>query len=202
MNNECIVRESLSFFNPNKAKVFERNTDIKKQLVSIDFGNKISVPKESKASLTGNTLCNNTVLGGFLKTNFDSKELQAVTRWFRIVLQKIITPKANLIPYMSSSIEVGLLNKDKVIKILNKADFGISDIIFKDNEYDVNDDLLNALKINSSISQIDLDKIRKAMVKLNPKIYFFNIPLIARIIYYQYMRSQLEQKDIMRLVDY
>jgi AAA15 family ATPase/GTPase len=111
--------------------IFKRNTNIQKQLSEIEFGSKIKVSKESKVALTGNTLWNNTVLAGYLKTNFESKELQEVVSWFKDKLQPVIFPNSNLVADVSSMIEKGELSKAHVIDILRKADFGISDIVIE-----------------------------------------------------------------------
>ncbi|WP_313308032.1 AAA family ATPase, partial [Epilithonimonas hominis] len=40
VNQNCVVKEKLFNYNPNKAVVFERTTNEKKELTSIIFGNK------------------------------------------------------------------------------------------------------------------------------------------------------------------
>ncbi len=130
-NIDAIVNENLYFFNPNKALIYKRNTNSSKQLSEIEFGSKIKITKESKVALTGNTLWNNTVLAGYLKTNFESNELQEVVNWFKDKLQPVIFPQSNLVVDISSMIEKGELSKSVVIEILRKADFGISDIVIE-----------------------------------------------------------------------
>ncbi len=98
LNKEAIVKETLHFHKPNKAVVYERSTNIPKQLTEITFGAKIKISKESKSALIGNTLWNNTVLGGYLKTNFESTELQDVVNWFIKKLKPMIEPRTSLIP--------------------------------------------------------------------------------------------------------
>jgi len=130
-NTNSIVSESLYFFKPNKALIFKRDTNTKKQLSEIEFGSKIKISKESKVALTGNTLWNNTVLAGYLKTNFESNELQEVVSWFKDRLQPVIFPQSNLVADISSMIEKRELSKVNIIEILRKADFGISDIVIE-----------------------------------------------------------------------
>jgi AAA15 family ATPase/GTPase len=77
-NRNAILREELNFSQPKKANVFKRTTDINKQFTEIKFGSKIKKDKTFEKTLESNTLWNNTVLGGFLKTNMDSKELKDV----------------------------------------------------------------------------------------------------------------------------
>jgi len=75
-NTNSITFESLHFYSPNKALVYKRITDAEKRLSLIEFGNKIKIKKSHKETLEANTLWNNTVLGGFMKTNIESEELK------------------------------------------------------------------------------------------------------------------------------
>ena len=77
-NKNAIIKEELNFFSPNKANVFKRTTDVDKQFAEIAFGSKIKKDKTFEKTLESNTLWNNTVLGGYLKTNIESKELKVV----------------------------------------------------------------------------------------------------------------------------
>jgi len=51
--------------------VYSRETSTEKLLTEISFGNKITISDNEKKTLEINTLHNNTVLGGYLKTNVD-----------------------------------------------------------------------------------------------------------------------------------
>ncbi len=132
-NVDAVVNESLHFFNPNKALIFKRITDLNRQLAGIEFGSKIKVSKESKIALKGNTLWNNTVLAGYLKTNFESKELQEVISWFKDTFKSVIFPHSNLVVDISAMIEKGVLTSEEVVDVLNKADLDISDIVIEKN---------------------------------------------------------------------
>src|SRR5690606_8028021 len=106
LNKDAIILEKLShYLTAKKSLVYQRNTDLRKKLTYIDFGTKIKINKTHKETLEANTLWNNTVLGGFLKTNIESKELQEVSDWFKTVLNPIITPNTNLLGFVSSKIE-------------------------------------------------------------------------------------------------
>jgi AAA15 family ATPase/GTPase len=154
-NHSAVLREMLYFYNPNKALIYKRTTDIKNQLAQITFGPKIKLNKESKTTLVGNTLWNNTVLGGFVKSNVQSHELQAVIHWFDNYLKPIIEPRTKLIPFVSNLIEKEKIKKNLLIEILHKADFGISDIEIKNEAIPIDEERL--LMINKTGS-LDLDK--------------------------------------------
>ncbi len=125
---KAIVNEKLDFFNPTKANIFKRKTDLKNQLTQITFGSTIKTDKASERNLVANTLWNNTVLGGFLKTNINIKELKKATDWFRICLDSLIFSRTSLEGFVTKKIENGEISKVNVINILKKADFNISDL--------------------------------------------------------------------------
>jgi AAA15 family ATPase/GTPase len=125
---KAIINERLDFYSPNKANVFKRQTDLKNQLTKIQIGNKIKSDKSSEKSLASNTLWNNTVLGGFLKTNIDIQEIKEVIDWFVNYLNPLVFSRTSLEAFVTSHIEKGKISKNDVINILKKADFNISDI--------------------------------------------------------------------------
>lgn len=130
----AIVREELYFYNPNKANLYKRTTDLSNQLTEITFGSKIKIDKTFEKALEANTLWNNTVLGGYLKTNIDFKELKQVVEWFRIHLRPMVMPRTNLERYVTEKISEGKINRNDIIEILKKADFHISDIVIQEKE--------------------------------------------------------------------
>jgi AAA15 family ATPase/GTPase len=137
LNNLAIINETLYYYNPKKAIVFKRKTDLDKKLADIyEYGSKIKLLKEHKNALETNTLWNNTVLGGFLKTNIEFYQLKEATEWFKTTLKLMISPTIDLKNYVSERIESGEINKNNVISILDKADINISNI--KIDSLDIN----------------------------------------------------------------
>jgi len=133
-SKEAIVYEELNFFNPNKANVFTRTTDLLKQFTEISFGSKIKKDKVFKKVLESNTLWNNTVLGGFLKTNIELNEVKAAIEWFKDYLDPLVHTSTSLKNFVVSNIEESNINKDDIINILKKADFNISDLSLSKQE--------------------------------------------------------------------
>lgn len=146
LNKNAISREELNFFNPNKANVFKRTTDIDKQFTEITFGSKIKKDKTFEKTLESNTLWNNTVLGGFLKTNIELKELKETTDWFKNCLKPLIFTRTELEGYVTSRIDKTEIKKDLVVSILKKADFNISDILIQEEEKDLPDGFLEFIE--------------------------------------------------------
>lgn len=159
-SKKSILKEELFFYNPSKASVFKRITDTEKQFSEIKFGSKISIDKSFKKTLESNTLWNNTVLGGFLKTNINLKELKEVTDWFSNYLKPIVLATTELDGYVTSEIESAAINKDDVVSILKKADFNISDIIINKEEKDIPHGLIDFLEKNVKASDNKIKELK------------------------------------------
>lgn len=172
LNKNTVFREELRFFNPNKALVFKRVTDIEKQLTRITFGGKIEINKAHKLILEANTLWNNTVLGGFLKTNIESIELQNVIDWFQNKLKPIVHSKSNLFDYVSNKLDSNEINKRILLEVLKKADFNISDIIVDVNEQVVKPGFSDIVSEQISIYESKLKKLKSGK-KITTKELFF-----------------------------
>jgi hypothetical protein len=138
---KAIVKEELTFWNPNKATLYKRKTNLLNQYTEITFGSTVKIDKTFKKTLEANTLWNNAVLGGYLKTNIDFQELNGVISWFQKTLRPIVWTRTDLEDYVSSQINSGVIQKLDVIEILRKADFYISDIQIKEEEKDIPDSI-------------------------------------------------------------
>ena len=136
----------MNFYNPNKANIYKRKTNLSDQFTEITFGSKILKDKTSEKILEANTLWNNTVLGGFLKTNIDFKELQEIIDWFNDYLKSIVNTKTELGLFIASTINENEISKSDVVSILKKADFNISDIVIEEKEEKIPDALIEFLK--------------------------------------------------------
>lgn len=143
---KAIVSEELYFYNPNKANLFKRKTNLENQFTEITFGSKITTDKVFEKTLEANTLWNNTVLGGYLKTNIDFKELQEVVDWFGAYLNPLIYTRTELEEFVTTRISDREISKSDVVTILKKADFNISDVVIQEEEKDIPDDFIEFLK--------------------------------------------------------
>ncbi|MDR2950282.1 MAG: ATP-binding protein [Prevotella sp.] len=143
LNKKAIVNETLDFYNSHKANVFKRTTNLETQFSEIAFGSKIKTDKVFEKTLESNTLWNNTVLGGFLKTNIELKELKDATDWFANHLNSLIHPKTQLDTFVITQLNNSTIKKDDVIQILQKADLNISDIHIKEGNKRI---LLDSMK--------------------------------------------------------
>lgn len=162
---KAIVSEELYFHSPNKANVFKRKTNLSNQFTEITFGSKISTDKVFEKTLEANTLWNNTVLGGFLKTNIDLKELQEVVDWFGNYLNPLVYTRTELERFVTSSISTNKISKADVIDILKKADFNISDIVI--DEEKIPDSLIELLKKQVRASSDKIKELEEKITAVN-----------------------------------
>lgn len=182
---KAVVNETLNFYNPNKANVYKRTTDLNNQFTEIKFGRKIKIDKTIEKNLEANTLWNNTVLGGFLKTNVDVKELKEAVEWFKNYLRPLIFTKTQLEGFVTSKIDKGELSKLDVINILKKADFHISDLIIQEDEKEFPDGLIDFLKAQMKDSPDAVKKLEEKGKITTMKIEFehtvnqskYNLPI-------------------------
>ena len=136
--SQAVISEALYIDTFQKVLVYNRTTDIEEQLTKISFGDKITIDKNAQQVLELNTLWNNTVLGGFLKTNINLEEFRRVADWFQNYLKPIVAPQTQLGTYITKKISKEEVSKKEIVNILKKADFNISDIIIQKNERQTN----------------------------------------------------------------
>ncbi|MDY0316010.1 MAG: ATP-binding protein [Bacteroidales bacterium] len=158
-NNKSILKEELHFYNPKKSILFKRTTNIQSQYTSINFGSKIKIDTSVLKTLEANTLWNNTVLGGFLKTNIEFDELRYVVEWFGNYLRTIIYPRTNLENFATSLIEKTAIDKTSIISILKEADLNIFDILMKKKEEQIPEELLELLKKDNETPNSKLQEV-------------------------------------------
>ena len=129
LNNRYIVSEVLKTRKSGK-HVYKRSTDPDSQLSIVQWGS-FSPLKDryDLAVLSKNTLWNETVIAGFLKTNIEQPCLQEVSDWFLYYLNDIVMPSSDLTGYILDNIDNGNIDRKCLMPILNKADFNISNIM-------------------------------------------------------------------------
>ena len=143
---QAVISEALYIDTFERVLVFSRTTDIEGQLTKISFGDKITLEKSALQVLELNTLWNNTVLGGFLKTNINLKEFRRVADWFNNYLKPLIAPQTQLDSYVTSKIDEKEIVKEEVLNILKKADFNISDIVIERRKEPISDEYISLLR--------------------------------------------------------
>ena len=144
---QAVISEALYIDTFERVLVYSRTTDIEEQLTKISFGDKITLDKNAQQTLELNTLWNNTVLGGFLKTNINLEEFRRVADWFGNYLKSIVAPDTKLDTHITNEIDDEKITKEEILEILKKADFNISDMIIRKKEEIVPENLLRFFKL-------------------------------------------------------
>lgn len=144
---QAVILEALYIDTFERVLVYSRTTDIAEQLTKISFGDKITLDKNAQQTLELNTLWNNTVLGGFLKTNINLEEFRRVADWFGNYLKSIVAPDTKLDTHITNEIDDEKITKEEILEILKKADFNISDMIIRKKEEIVPENLLRFFKL-------------------------------------------------------
>jgi len=193
-NKKAITREELYYFNPNRANVFKRTTEINKQFTQITFGSKIKKDKAFEKTLVSNTLWNNTVLGGFLKTNIELKELKDATDWFSDYLRPLIFSLTDLESYVTSRIDKTELRKENIVNILQKADLNISDIRILEEERNIPDGFIEFIEQQISVPNEKINELKN-----KGKITSVNLEFEHTVNNEKYyLSSELESQGTMR----
>ncbi len=129
LNRECILYERLRSQSRRRI-VYTRTTDVDSQLTKIVFGEDYPVKNAIEAAtLSSNTLWNETVLAGFTKTNMSHKALLAVQNWFQSYLAPMVHPRDALTKFILNLMDKGLIDRDRFTDILKKADFNIGGVV-------------------------------------------------------------------------
>ena len=144
--HQAIISEALYIDSFERVLVYSRITDIAEQLTKISFGDKINLEKSALQVLELNTLWNNTVLGGFLKTNINLEEFRRVADWFGNYLKSIVAPQTQLGRYVTDKIDEKEIAKEEVLEILKKADFNISDIVIERRKEPISEEYISLLR--------------------------------------------------------
>jgi len=159
--SKAIVSEELYFYSPNKANIFKRKTNLERQFTEISFGSKIKKDKTFEKTLASNTLWNNTVLGGYLKTNIEFNELQEVVDWFENYLKPIVLAQTDLENFVTQKIHFKEISDLDVVSILKKADLNISNILIEEKIEILPDGMIDFLKKTQAAPNDEIKKIEE-----------------------------------------
>lgn len=138
LNRSLIKEETLYYYNPKKAVVYTRTTDPVSGAVTLKTGSKISLGNADITALEVNTLPNNTVPGGFLKTNILFGELNEFISWFSTYYLRNVDSASgvDLKNMLVNSIRDGHFTDDDILYILRNADFHLSNFAYRTSQSD------------------------------------------------------------------
>lgn len=219
-NQKYILYENLQkYYTTHPSNIYTRKTDVEQKFTKITFGQKASINKNQKEVLEANTLWNSSVLGGYLKTNIKSPELEESINWFSQVLRPIITPNTDLFVFVSAMIEKKEINKCLVLDLLRRADFKINDIYIESRTENLPEDVVEFMsflkeknKLDSDLEVFDKSRTIKEIhfehkVVVNDEQHFYRLPFIEESSgtqrYYQFagLLAFLFKEETILLID-
>ena len=161
MDKNIVYHEKLVYFPSSQpALFFEREYNQKKKKSEIEFGNKLGLTSTEKKLIEGLTISNSSVLSVFPKVNIKESPFNEVYDWFYNGFQNLVTPNVNLTPFVCSKAAKDPECKKMVLEVLQKADFNIDDILFKERKVPVGS-MTEINEFNLAVSEDTKDQYLK-----------------------------------------
>jgi hypothetical protein len=131
-NRYSVIEEKMSIYRTHQPSVlFTRTTDFEKRLSNIEFGTALKGTAAELNALKAATLHNNTVLGAFQKTNVDLPDLEALNKWGKLFLGKMVHAQTDLSDFAGWRITQEPAFGEWINRFLNKADQNIRQVSVK-----------------------------------------------------------------------
>ena len=175
INKTTIIMESLYYYPSIQPALIYKRVNEKDGKFTFNCGSTTKLKNADEAVLKGNTMGNMTIISALAKTNIQFPELEKVYNWFNKNFLAIIQPKTDLMGWTLNKVQDSKQCKNLLIDLLSNADFNISDIIIKEQEIDVDDNMLeaiNQLDLPSNVKKdlINDDKIMLKQLNFSHKI--------------------------------
>jgi len=161
VGRQHIKSERLYYYpGTQPAIIFERYFDDETNTSIIDFGKKLNISKVAKEEISIKTLKNSSVFAAYSQVNISKIEIERVYNWFLEHFMNPINPYTSLTDYSDKHIKSDLEIKKQALKFIEKADFNITDINFRDSFEKLPEHLLKDLDA-APISDEEKEAIRK-----------------------------------------
>ncbi len=135
LDDTVVFYERLVYYpSTQPALVFERAYDKKLDKSIIEFGGTAGLNSNERKLIEGFTIKNSSVIASYGKANIKRTVINDVYDWFSKEFLRIVTPRTDLFAYTCTNVEKEEKCKELILEFLQKADFNISDILFKENK--------------------------------------------------------------------
>jgi len=160
LDEHVVIEESLYFYpGTQPALVFHRYFDKTNELSLIEYGTKVKISKVVKNEIQLKTLKNISFFAASQQVNYAIPEvIGEVKNWFDKYSLSSIEPDDRLTEYASQKVKENALAKEFVMDFLKRAEFNISDIVFKKEFQKVSEDFLKMVE-TSPIPEEEKEKI-------------------------------------------
>jgi len=164
ISESAVQREVLyNYPGTQPAIVFNRELDIKMNISSVNFGNKIKISGQATEAVQLKTLNNTSVFAAYNQVNVAVPEIEAVLAWFKDQFLEPIMPNTSLSSFSDSAVKNDDEIKQQALNFLKEADFNITDVLFEDRVREVPDFIIKTLD-SAPISDAEKKRIRKERV--------------------------------------
>jgi AAA15 family ATPase/GTPase len=139
-NNKAVTYELLKkhpFGELKDHNVYTRETDLEKGVSIIKWGSKYKLASKTRG-LIDNLIHNRTVFGAFQNTNVDIPWMKEIIDWVDCyILPQVLPTPQGLFGDITEQIAEQRIDKEIIVRHLNKADIGISDFIIEKIDNDM-----------------------------------------------------------------
>lgn len=139
-NNKAVTYELLKkhpFGELKDHNVYTRETDSEKGVSIIKWGSKYKLASKTRG-LIDNLIHNRTVFGAFQNTNVDIPWMKEIIDWVDCyILPQVLPTPQGLFRDITEQIAEQRIDKEIIVRHLNKADIGISDFIIEKIDNDI-----------------------------------------------------------------
>ena len=139
-NNKAVTYELLKkhpFGELKDHNVYTRETDLEKGVSIIKWGSKYKLASKTRG-LIDNLIHNRTVFGAFQNTNVDIPWMKEIIDWVDCyILPQVLPTPQGLFRDITEQIAEQRIDKEIIVRHLNKADIGISDFIIEKIDNDM-----------------------------------------------------------------
>lgn len=148
LDEQVVIEESLYFYpGTQPALVFHRFFDKTNELSLIEYGSKVKISKVVKDEIQLKTLKNISFFAASQQVNYAIPEvIREVKNWFDKYSLSSIEPNDRLMEYTSQKIKEDVRTKAFVMNFLKRAEFNISDVLFKKEFQKVSEDFLKMVE--------------------------------------------------------
>jgi hypothetical protein len=160
MDAQTVFDEALYFYpGTQPALVFHRYFDKEKELSIVEFGSKIKISKAAKNEIQIKTLKNISFFAASQQVNYTIPDvIKDVRYWFDNQFLNSINPETRLTDYTSRKIKDDELLKKFAMDFLQKAEFNITDVLYKTEFQKVPENILKMLE-GSNLPEEEKKKI-------------------------------------------
>lgn len=139
-NNKAVTYELLKkhpFGELKDHNVYTRETDLEKGVSIIKWGSKYKLASKTRG-LIDNLIHNRTVFGAFQNTNVDIPWMKEIIDWVDCyILPQVLPTPQGVFRDITEQIAEQRIDKEIIVRHLNKADIGISDFIIEKIDNDI-----------------------------------------------------------------